>query len=213
MNTNPNAKTIVCYGDSNTWGDTIGGKKRYPANVRWIGVLQDILGREYEVINEGLCGRTFVAEIPEKRHRTGITHLQSILNTNNPIDIVIIMLGTNDTKDIFGLTAEDIADHLGQTTKFIQNSKKGPSKIIPPEIIIICPSPVFNLDGWGFGEISKDAPATSLLLAPLYEKVAQELGCRYLDAGDFINLENTDGYHFAEEHHKILGEKVAEMIK
>jgi lysophospholipase L1-like esterase len=66
MNTNPNAKTIVCYGDSNTWGDNPDFDERYPANVRWPGILQDLLGDEYDVVNEGLRGRTFIAVELEK---------------------------------------------------------------------------------------------------------------------------------------------------
>jgi lysophospholipase L1-like esterase len=76
MNTNPGAKVVVCYGDSNTWGAHPFDDDRFPANIRWVGVVQDLLGPEYEVINEGLCGRTFVAEDPVKPFRTGIAMLK-----------------------------------------------------------------------------------------------------------------------------------------
>ena len=206
MNTNPNAKTIVCYGDSNTWGDVPNKNERHPSDIRWTGVLQDILGEGHEIVNEGLCGRTFVAEEEGKSHRVGITHLKSILSTNDPVDAITVMLGTNDMKSIFGLTAEDIANHLKQTIQLIQKEEI-------EKIIVICPAPVINPEGLRLDERLKDAPATSLLLPPLYEKIAEEFNCLYLNAGDFISLENTDGYHLDAEHHKILGKKVAEIIK
>ena len=85
MNIKPNAKTIVCYGDSNTWGAIPNNPGRFSRDVCWTGVLQKELGSDYEVINEGLCGRTFIVEEKGKEHRVGITHLESILNTNEPI--------------------------------------------------------------------------------------------------------------------------------
>ncbi|MFA6467000.1 MAG: GDSL-type esterase/lipase family protein [Patescibacteria group bacterium] len=209
MNTNPRAKTVICYGDSNTWGANPFKDERLPANVRWTGVLQDILGKEYEVISEGLFGRTFIAEDPNKPYKCGITHLKSILATNKPIDIIIVMLGTNDLKNTYGLSVADIANHLKQTIEFIKKELEGDDS----QILVICPPPVVNPSSKELDKRLVDAPKNSLLLPPLYEKVAKDLGCLYLDAGKFINLENTDGYHMASEHHKILGEKVASVIK
>src|SRR5688572_27059842 len=119
MNIKDSAKTIVCYGDSNTWGRIPGGA-RYPRSVRWTGVLQNLLGEEYEVINEGLSARTLVAVDPQNPERTGITHLKSILLTHKPVDAIIVMLGINDIKSRFNLTANDIASHLEQTINLIK---------------------------------------------------------------------------------------------
>lgn len=207
MNTNPNAKVVVCYGDSNTWGDDPNSEGRHLADVRWPGVLQINLGNDYEVVNEGLCGRTFVVEDPKKTFRTGITHLRSILDTNEPIDIITVMLGTNDMKSTYNLLAEDISNHLEQTIQFIQ--KESPET----NIIIICPSSVTNPMSRELDECLAQAPELSRKLPPLYEEVAEKYGCLYLDASEFINLENTDGYHLSAEHHALLGNKVAEIVK
>lgn len=109
MITNPHAKVIVCYGDSNTWGDVPNENRRYAPNIRWTGILQNILGDDYEVVNEGLCGRTFKAIEPNKEHRAGLVHLRSILQTNEPTDLIAIMLGTNDVKTTFDLSADECA--------------------------------------------------------------------------------------------------------
>ena len=203
------AKKIVCYGDSNTWGDAPHENRRYPVDVRWVGVLQGILGKGYEVVNEGLNGRTFMAEDSSKPLRSGIKYLKPILSNNDPIDIIIVMLGTNDMKSTYSLSAEDIASHLGQTIQFIRKESSKPK----PKILVICPPLVVNPIGQELDERLIDAPDTSRLLPPLYERVSQEFGCLYINAGELISLDNTDGYHFAAEHHKALGEKVANVIQ
>ena len=207
MNTNPQAKRILCYGDSNTWGDVPNKEERYASNIRWTGVLQDALGDGYEVVEEGLGGRTFEAVESGKEHRVGITHLTSILKTHEPIDIMTIMLGTNDMKSNFSLSVEDIAEHLKRTIQLVKEETPN------TKIVVISPPPVTNPDGRELDERLKDAPEQSILLEPLYKEVAQEMDCLYLNAGEFISLENTDGYHLAEEHHKLLGEKLAELLQ
>lgn len=144
MNTNPSAKVVLCYGDSNTWGDIPNADGRHAPNVRWVGVLQDTLGNGYEVIGEGLNGRTFEAKENGKEHRVGITHLRSILQTNCPIDFITVMLGTNDLKSIFGLKVEEIAAHLRKTLEFIQNEDMEINEK-PPKILVICPPLSSNL--------------------------------------------------------------------
>ena len=122
MNTNPIAKIILCYGDSNTWGAIPYTHQRFPINIRWVGILQDSLGTDYEIISEGLPGRTFSAHNPEIPRHTGIAHLDAILRSHCPLDLIIIMLGTNDVKSIYGLTAQDIADNLKETIEFISST-------------------------------------------------------------------------------------------
>ncbi|MFA5158474.1 MAG: GDSL-type esterase/lipase family protein [Patescibacteria group bacterium] len=209
MNINPQAKIVVCYGDSNTWGHNPLDESRYPANIRWVGVLQERLGNEFNVINEGLNGRTFVAQEPEKPYKAGLPVLKSILETNRPIDVMTIMLGTNDLKSTYHLSIENIIDHLRRTIEFIKKETKDNQT----KILIICPAPVVNPIGKKIDPRLLNAPEISEQLPQFFEKVAKQSGCLYLDAGKFISLETTDGYHFAPEHHKILGEKVAEILK
>ena len=51
---------ILCYGDSNTWGYIPLTEKRYPPEVRWTGRLQRLLGPDYQVLEDGLSGRTTI---------------------------------------------------------------------------------------------------------------------------------------------------------
>lgn len=93
--------TILCYGDSNTYGYNPVNGLRYPKDVRWTGVLQKMLGEEYEVIEEGCNGRTTVFEDAKEPWKAGLGYLRPCLNTHKPIDFVIMMLGSNDLKGCF----------------------------------------------------------------------------------------------------------------
>ena len=109
-------KTIMCYGDSNTWGfmpklemPDVESKNRYPWDVRWTGKLQAMLGSDYRVLEEGLNGRTTMFDCPMEDHRNGLNDIDVALLTHAPIDLVVIMLGTNDTKIAFRMTDYIIA--------------------------------------------------------------------------------------------------------
>jgi lysophospholipase L1-like esterase len=110
-------KTILCYGDSNTWGWDPISESRLDKDVRWPGVLQQELGDDYEVISEGLPGRTTVWTDPIEGHMSGKDYLIPCLHSHKPIDLVIILLGTNDLKHRFGVTAFDIAEGISITAQ------------------------------------------------------------------------------------------------
>ncbi len=102
-------KTVLCFGDSNTWGYTPGTGQRLAVGIRWAGVLQNKLVGGFSVIEEGLNGRTTIFSDPDSPFRSGEDYLLPCLESHSPVDLVIIMLGTNDLKDKFGLRPEDIA--------------------------------------------------------------------------------------------------------
>jgi lysophospholipase L1-like esterase len=204
------AQTIVCYGDSNTWGAIPRSDERYPRSVRWTGVLQNALGDDYEVVSEGLCGRTLVAENPKMKHRTGITHLQAILESADPVELVIVMLGTNDVKTGYDLSPEDITEHLSQTIQFIQ---KGPADIKVPKILVICPpSVVVPSDGQLDGRMI-EGPTKFKALPDLFRAVAETCGCGYINAGEHISSSLVDGYHWDADAHAKLAGVIAVYIK
>ncbi|MFZ4768284.1 MAG: GDSL-type esterase/lipase family protein, partial [Roseimicrobium sp.] len=136
-------KTILCYGDSNTWGFvpesiTEAFPRRHPRDVRWTGVLQRELGAEYHVIEEGQNGRTTVHDDPINLHRNGRTYLPACLESHKPIDLVVLMLGTNDLKAMFGLSAPEIAAGAGQLATVILRSDTGPHATAP-KILLVAP--------------------------------------------------------------------------
>ena len=94
-------KRILCFGDSNTWGWNPANKERFDENSRWTGILKNKLGENYDIIEEGLNGRTTVWDDPIEGYKNGKKHLPSCLESHRPLDIVVLMLGTNDLKSRF----------------------------------------------------------------------------------------------------------------
>ena len=111
---------ILCFGDSNTFGYIPGRGGRYDRHTRWPGRLQELLGSAYQVIEEGLCGRTTIFDDPLREGRCGIRMLPVVLETHNPIDIIVVMLGTNDCKSIYGATADFIGKGISKLIRQIR---------------------------------------------------------------------------------------------
>ena len=127
-------RTILCYGDSNTWGSDPETRERFPEDVRWPGVLRKRLDEEYRVIEEGLPGRTTVRDGPiEGDHKNGRTYLMACLESHRPIDLITLMLGTNDLKAHFGSSASDIAQGAASLANMMLRSGCGPDGGAPTE--------------------------------------------------------------------------------
>ncbi len=203
---------ILCFGDSNTYGRDAKTKGRFERYVRWPGVLQNILGDEYYVIEEGLNGRTTVWDDPMRGHekRNGSKYLLPCLESHCPIDLVIMMLGTNDLKARFAVTPYDIGQSLGYLIEIIQNSNCGRDGSVP-EILILAPPPLGKLTE--YAETFTGGVEKSKKLAKHYKMVAQQYGCEFFDTAAIIQTSKIDGLHVDPEEHRVLGEQVAELVK
>ena len=203
-------KTIVCFGDSNTWGYNPLTKERYGRDERWTGVLRNTLGAEYLVIEEGLNGRTTVWDDPIEEYKNGKEYLIPCLVTHKPLDLVIIMLGTNDLKKRFSLAASDIAKGAGVLVTMAQRSETGPGAQAP-KVLLLAPPPVAKLTE--FAEMFEGAEEKSRKLGKHYRQVAEERRCVFLDTSEVIVSSDVDGIHFDLDQHRKLGEKVAEIVQ
>lgn len=202
-------KTILCYGDSNTWGYRPDTQTRYSRDERWPGVLRNTLGEGYLVIEEGLCGRTTVWDDPIEGYKNGKEYLIPCLETHKPLDLVIIMLGTNDLKKRFSLSAFDIANGASVLVKIVQKSEVGIDGD-PPKVLLMAPPPIAKLTG--FAAMFEGAKPKSDLFPQEYTRVAQETGCAFLDAADVIVSSDVDGIHFDVAEHQELGLAVAARV-
>ena len=202
-------KTILCYGDSNTHGADPSGGPRFDRHTRWPGVLRAALGSDYWVVEEGLGGRTTVWDDPIEGDKNGKTQLIPCLNSHKPLDLVIIMLGTNDLKVRFSVPASDIANSAGVLVTMAQQSATGPNDAAP-HVLLIAPPPVSQLTG--FAQMFAGAPEKSQHFGAEYQRVAAERGCTFLDAGTIIQSSPLDGIHFEARAHKKLGEAVAAHV-
>lgn len=212
-------KTIVCFGDSNTWGfmpksegPAITADNRYPWGVRWTSLLQMKLGNDYRVAEAGLNGRTTIFDCPLGDHRNGLAAIDTTMLCQMPVDLVTIMLGTNDVKAHFGVSPMVIARGALRLIENIRAGGYGPHGACP-EILLMAPIRLHpDMEKGWLGEefcggLEKDAQLGAYL-----EKAAKDAGVHFFNAGEFITAHPADGIHMDETGHAIMAEKVYEKI-
>jgi lysophospholipase L1-like esterase len=213
----PTMKTILCYGDSNTWGaDPVSGG-RFDRFTRWPGVLRELLNLEtpsgdprYWIVEEGLCGRTTCRDDPVEGDRNGLAQVAPILETHKPLDLVIVMLGTNDLKVRFAPVAQDVARGAQRVGETALKSAVGPNGETP-KLLLIAPPPIARLSY--FKEMFAGAQEISRHLGARYRQYAAELGCSFIDAGAIISSSDADGIHLEAGEHRKLAQAVMTEIK
>ncbi|MDR0361363.1 MAG: GDSL-type esterase/lipase family protein [Planctomycetota bacterium] len=209
-------KTILCYGDANTWGYVPGSVgERFPVHVRWPGVLSKLLRTDYWVIGEGLCGRTAITDDPilgvNNIERNGYKTFGAIMETHAPVDLVIIMLGVNDLKHCARLPACDIAAGVGILAERAQSAEFGPNFAMPPDVLVICPSPIWEVDAF-FGPRFKGGRDTSIELRNAFRQLNEQFGLPVIYADDFVQVDPSDGLHLSAESHTILAQEIASWV-
>lgn len=204
---------ILCFGDSNTWGYDAVNMERYSEVIRWTRRLGRLLGEEYEIIEEGLNGRTAVCDDPLKEGLNGLTYFYPCLMTHKPIDLVIIMLGTNDAKERFSLNAYNIAmgiTRLAEKARYASSGRKGND----PEILVVAPAPI----GKGYSEcpsfftMGRESDRKSEELHEHLSAMIRFSGFHYLNAGDYLEMGKTDHMHLDEEGHRLMAEIIKDKI-
>lgn len=168
------------------------------------------MGDNYEVISEGLPGRTTVWTDPIEGHMSGKDYLTPCLNSHKPVDLVIILLGTNDLKHRFAVTAFDIAEGISHLVKMIQQSGSGPEEE-SPQVLMLTPPPLGKLSR--FAEMFTGGTEKSKYLSRQYQRVADQLTCHCLDTSAYILSGDVDGVHFDARAHNTLGQAVARKVK
>lgn len=208
------AKTIVCFGDSNTHGYNSATMGRFTEKERWPCLLADLLGPAYLVREEGLSGRTTSFEDPLFEGLSGFAAIHPCLMTHEPVDLLIIMLGTNDVKQRFAATPANIAKGLERlVTKAIHTAEAWRGKA---NILVIAPPPIEE----GYkgtqiqGEMGIDCVEKSQAIIPLFREVAERLGCHFLEAASIpgMGMYPYDYMHLSLDSHRLLAEKLAELI-
>lgn len=207
-------RTILCYGDSNTHGQIPGGTPldRYALVQRWPGVLARELGKGWHIIEEGLSGRTTVHDDPiEGALKNGRTYLRPCLMSHAPLDLVIIMLGTNDLKARFGQPASEVAMGIGCLIHDIKELSPGPDGTVP-EIMVVSPPPMLD-DIKEWENIFKAAQQKSHELALQFEIMSDSLEVHFFDAGSVSTCDPLDGFHINAQAHENLGVALAREVE
>lgn len=210
-------KHIICFGDSNTYGLNGDRCKRFDESERWTALLQESLGNDYLIYEEGLNGRTTSFQDPMFEYRAGTDYIIPCIISHYPVDLLIIMLGTNDTKTRLNATTDDITNGLAKVVNMAKSVEEENWANEKPNILIVTPKYIDkryeNTEcGKSFGPGCHEK---SLELSEKYKKLAKELGCHYMDANDYILSDNnkTDYIHLSKEGHKELAIAMEKKIK
>lgn len=206
---------ILCFGDSNTHGSVpmrhLDDSRRFGPEERWPGVLRRELGTGFTVIEEGLPGRTTLHDDPiEGVYKNGLWYLRACLESHRPIDIMTLMLGTNDLKSRFAVQPLDIAESVGILLDTIARSGAGVDDTAP-RVLLIAPPPLAKLTF--FGDMFYGGTEKSQRLGTLYRPQAEKFGAAFLDAGTIIRTSDIDGVHFEASEHAKLGKAVAGAVR
>lgn len=203
-------KRILCYGDSNTWGYDPETGNRFPADVRWTGVMADRLGHDFLVIEEGLNGRTTRWDDPIESGRNGLTYLQPCVESHRPLDAIIVMLGTNDLKRRFGLTASDIAESAALLAENARKHSRN-AEGHPVATLLVAPPALTTLTA--LDQMFEGGAEKSRQFSRYYRLAASWYDLPFFDAGSVIVSSEKDGIHFHAEEHRKLGEALANEIR
>ena len=205
---------IVCLGDSNTHGYSPEAPQfRFGEEERWTCLLQRALGQDYLVVEEGLPGRTTVFEDPVEEGMPALPYLYPCLKSHAPVDLLVIMLGTNDTKERLSANACAIGKGMARLVRKAQTidcwGEKGPNILLIAPLAIgkgVERSPVAQ-------EIGQGCVEKSLRLPGQFRAAAKELGCAFLDANT-LGLEQNpvDHMHLTRDSHRLLAEALAQLI-
>ena len=217
-------REILCYGDSNTWGciprweESDLPSERYDEHTRWPCAAAELLGPGYHIVEEGLGGRTTVYDRPGEPEKNGEPYLLPCLLSHRPLDLVVIMLGTNDLHRAVQPDPAHLGAGIRRLIGIVQSTPKCGRGNRPPQVLILAPIPIRPPAPEGrtlvydqfAGEIGRNL---SLGFPETYRKAAVETGCRFLNAGDYAEAGAGDGVHFTAESHLRLGRAVAEEIR
>lgn len=201
-------KNILCYGDSNTFGYRPDKLGQYDETVRWTALIAQALGENFRVIENGVCGRTTAMDDPRAAGRNGLADIDSVMEQYSPVDLVILMLGTNDLKTFYGMNERKIAENCGRIIDKIENLKYGAPKIllVSPILMgdnILSIKPLYD----------KNSLIVSRSIAAEYEMLAKEKGCFFMRAEDYADPSSVDCEHMDEVGHRNLARAIAAKVK
>ncbi|MBW6420044.1 SGNH/GDSL hydrolase family protein [Rhizobium sp. XQZ8] len=206
-------KTVLCYGDSLTWGTDAASGDRHAFEDRWPSVLQAALGPSVQVIAEGLGGRTTAYDDGlADCDRNGARLLPTVLHTHGPLDLVIILLGTNDMKPMIHGTAIGARQGVKKLVSLIRFHDWG-RDYETPEILIVAPPSLCETANVIAGATFRGGIPESEMLASLYRDLADEVECGFFDAGSVARATPVDGIHLDAENTRAIGRGLEPIVR
>ena len=199
-------KKILCYGDSNTFGYNPCDASRYDTHTRWTAVLQNILGNEYKVIEEGMCDRTGIADNDKGFLFSAQRHFPKLMPKTKEVDILVLWIGTNDLQFKYNLSLEQIEKGLEKLIIIAQNYAKK---------IILIPSVELSdniLDGYFRCQFDSESVLKSKEMSKIYKKLRRIYNLEYFDINEFVRPSEADGLHYDTKGHTIIAQKLSEFL-
>ena len=207
-------KHIVCFGDSNTHGYCAETGGRFDEESRWTSLLQAYLGDGYLILEEGLSGRTTCFDDPIHEGLSGLDYIYPCLMTHEPVDLLIIMLGTNDTKERFGVSPACIGLGLKRLIAKAKATECWSGGV--PNILVVTPQNIGReyIDTACGATMGKGCAQKSEMLADQFRLIADSMGCSYLDANKLVTAgpNQVDFMHLSEAGHGQLAAGLANYI-
>ncbi len=206
-------KTILIYGDSLTWGSVPGEAKRHERNIRWPNVMGNELGEGYEIITDGLRGRlTAYDENLSDSNRNASQTLPTALYAHAPLDLVILMLGTNDMQPHIAGTSIAAMQGMRRLVTIVQNHFAGPD-IITPKVLIVAPPKLCKTDDEFYTGFFAGTIEQSFKLSEYYLQIAQEKDCDFFDTNKVAQTSPIDGVHVDAENTMNIGKALAAVVQ
>lgn len=215
-------KSVLVYGDSNTWGYIpveASPTERYAADIRWPGVMAAELGEGYEILEEGLSARTTDVPDPDLPQIAGAgldgsATLSPTIASHLPLDLVVIMLGTNDVKAKFDRSPFRVALGMGKLIDIVRQTGSGVgTDYTTPEVLVLAPPPLGEIGPEERAQAWEGGAEKTKELAKHYQAVAEAAGAHFLDVGTLTGTDGVDGVHFSAEAHGEIGRGVAEEVR
>ena len=205
--------SVMCYGDSNTYAYDPYTSGRYPYGKRWTTLLAEKLGGRYEVIPEGLNGRTTAFDRMEEAWKNGISSLTACFGTHKPVEHIVIMLGTNDCIVPLGLSSEEIARGMEALVELVEEYAPQLQGFMP-QITVVAPLAIKGdyLNSPFAYDLSPETMQKSLDIAPLYKDIAERHRCLFADATECVEV-SFDCMHLTEKGHEQMAELIYETIR
>lgn len=205
-------RQILVYSDSLTWGIVPNTRQRLPFEARWPGVMEGTLirqGKAVRVIEDCLNGRRTAFDDPYKPGRNGLVGLEQRIEVNSPLDLVILMLGTNDFQSMHPHNAWHSGQGMAALVDAVRRAPIEPGMPVP-KVLVVAPPEVRQARG-AIAPKFEGAQEKCAGLAQAYDRVARERSCNFFDAGSVTSTSAVDGVHLDADQHRVLGIAMAKV--
>ena len=203
MRSNMDKGTVICFGDSNTWGYDPATGRRYPADVRWVDLLKEMTG--WDTVNVGLNGREIPHTEAEKAELIKLLDDAKEGKFKAPVKLWIL-LGANDIQSNIGFSAEDVCNRMKNLLLELMWHDAVQDGTV--ELRVLGPA-LTKVGPWSDARMVEELRRAG---GTLYKLMCKELGIAYTDLGTTDIELAGDGDHFSPAGHKAVAELLSGLL-